>query len=417
MLIIGMIVSYRYRFSIKSVVGLLAFAVLAGVLSVSTVRAQANLPFRRTTTAPSALELTPAAGDWLVMCYSFSSDDGKEQAIRLATELRERHRLKAYVFTRHFDLSDKLSKNTVGGWRYAEGREKKDGVIVPDKRMKPATKSQFSETAVMVGNSFESIDDPKAQAMLAKIKGLSPASLQQISPEELAEDDSRLRLYRAAIDRTGKPMGHAMLLTNPTLPAEYFKRKNVDDFILKMNRGVRYSLLKCPGKYSVRVATFRGKSTISPLEIQQQQQKLDWHKKNRKGIKSQLTEAFNKANVLTKTLRKNGVEAYEFHDRQESYVCVGSFEWLTRTDSNGQKIQNPAVREKILEYRGSSRQAGNQAVALSQSGKKDRTVNQIYMPKILPSLKKHKIAFDVQPLPVVVPQAPTVAWRPFQKLR
>jgi len=381
MQIIGSILSYRVI--IKSVFGLLAFALLAVTNSVSTVQGQGRLPFRHTATAPSTLELTPDAGDWLVMCYSFSSDDGKEQAIRLATELRERHRLKAYIFTQHFDLREKISKNTF----------------------------------VMVGNSFESIDDPKAQAMLEKIKALSPASLQQISPEDFAEDDSRLHLYRAAIDRTGKPMGHAMLLTNPTLPAEYFKRKNVDDFILKMNRGVRYSLLKCPGKYSVRVATFRGKSTISPLEIQQQQQKLDWHIKNRKGIKSQLTEALNKANVLTKTLRKNGVEAYEFHDRQESYVCVGSFEWLTRTDSNGQKIQNPAVRETILEYRGSSRHAGNQAVALSQSGKKDRTVNQIYMPKILPSLKKHKIAFDVQPLPVVVPQTPTVAWRPFQKLR
>ena len=63
--------------------------------------------------------------------------------------------------------------------------------------------------------------------------------------------------------RSGRgPMGRAFFTRNPLLPREYFVPKGVDDFVAKMNQGVEHSLLDCPGRYTVQVATFRGKTIL-----------------------------------------------------------------------------------------------------------------------------------------------------------
>ena len=208
------------------------------------------------------------------------------------------------------------------------------------------------------------------------------------------------------------------------LPDEYFEQTRLDTFVIKLNKGVRFSLLDSPGKYSVRVATFRAASTISSTEIKSKKDEFTLLKQRGKGTKSKLDQCMNNANILTKALRKTGVEAWEFHDREESYVCVGSFDWLTRTDANGTKIQNPEIRKTILEYRGTVKNAGNQSVTFERRWRKDaqRTVNTVHVPKVLPSLRNRKkgeeIVFDVQPLPVIVPKAPqSMAKRLLKKLR
>ena len=44
-------------------------------------------------------------------------------------------------------------------------------------------------------------------------------------------------------------MGHAFITTNPMLPKDYFAPKGVDGFVLRLNEGLEFSLLNCPGKY------------------------------------------------------------------------------------------------------------------------------------------------------------------------
>ena len=39
-----------------------------------------------------------------------------------------------------------------------------------------------------------------------------------------------------------------------------------------------------------------------------------------------LEEAAENAHILTESLRQQGYEAYEFHDRDQSIVTVGSFD-------------------------------------------------------------------------------------------
>ena len=101
--------------------------------------------------------------------------------------------------------------------------------------------------------------------------------------------------------------------------------------------------------------------------------------------------------MLTKALRAEGVEAWEFHDREESYVCIGSFDWLKKTDANGVEVQNPEIRKAILKYRGDVQFRQGQPVAIG-----------FPIPKSLQGLKgKQAIAYDIQPLPVITPKAPT----------
>ena len=42
-----------------------------------------------------------------------------------------------------------------------------------------------------------------------------------------------------------------------------------------MNKDVPYSLFDCPGKYSVKVATFTGAAEIDPMRIRAMEQQKD----------------------------------------------------------------------------------------------------------------------------------------------
>jgi hypothetical protein len=103
-------------------------------------------------------------------------------------------------------------------------------------------------------------------------------------------------------------------------------------------------------------------------------------------MQSRLAQAAENSHLLTESLRKRGVEAYEFHDRHESIVTVGSFDSLGIPQQDGTTELHPAVL-KIMQTYGASQQAipGQAMTGL--------------MPKSLGN-----ITLDVQPTPVEVPQ-------------
>ena len=109
-----------------------------------------------------------------------------------------------------------------------------------------------------------------------------------------------------------------------------------------MNKNVEHSLLENPGKFTIKVATFRGAATMDPEEIEK------WNKSKR--VSDRLIQAEINANELTLALRRQGIEAYQFHDRHESIVTVGSFESLGEQLPNGAVNLNPAIRQIITTY-------------------------------------------------------------------
>lgn len=307
------------------------FLMLAlGLAGWWSAAAHAELPFgdllmlKRVDADPNKeYRLTEDNGPWTIMACSFSGKRAEEQARELAYELRKRYKLKAYTHPMRFDLGDVRGRgiDQFGApipVRYQGGDEKK-------------------EIAVLVGN-YRTIDDPQAQKTLQKLKYSRPRCLELDQSKPTARILAGWRLYAkyASPEKQKKgPMSKAFVTTNPLLPKDYFVPRGIDPQVVEWNRRVTHSLLDCPGKYTVQVATFKGQVIIKQSEIQEIE--------HGKQLKSELAEAAMKAHHLTEALRMKNWEAYEFHDRYASIVTVGSFDSVGTPRADGKIEINSGI--------------------------------------------------------------------------
>ena len=206
---------------------------------------------------------------------------------------------------------------------------------------------------------------------------------------------------------TKPPMHAAMLIPNPLLPDDFFARQEVDAFIQEMNADVTHGLLDCPGRYTVRVATFSGAGTFdtggnaSPsapgansggmMDVNRFVEVLrgsGWQNPRLQGVEteSRLVEAADKAHRLTDALRRNGWQAWEFHDRDSSIVCVGSIDQLAVPQPAGQPAVHPEITRIVTGL-------GPDPAALAQGQMVPRSFDGIML--------------DMQPKPIDVPRVPT----------
>jgi hypothetical protein len=282
-------------------------------------------------------QLTQDKGPWLIMVASFDGDGAAEQAEALADELRSQHRLTAYIHDRTFDHTD--GKNSGRGL---------DNYGAPLRTR--YQQEQAHEYAVLIGD-FQAIDDPEAQRTLKRVKTLPSKVLEGDTPDTAMEEVRQFstNVVGKISGRSRGPMWKAFFTRNPLLPLEYFVPKGVDEFVAKMNQGIEHSLLDCPGRYTVQVATFRGKTVLQTSNEQP---------KETGGVgwlwgKSQaepLVEAAENAHLLTEELREHGFDAYEFHDRTESFVAIGAFDHVGERLANGQLAPTPEIQKIIQTF-------------------------------------------------------------------
>lgn len=288
------------------------------------------------------LALTQDNGPWLIVASSFSGDGAEEQARALAEELRSKFRMAAYVHEMSFKFGDDNPGQGMDNYGAPTKRHYRRG-------------DQAREIAVLVGN-FPSIDDPEGQQMLARIKSLQPDAL-NVDADQTAQSMAKVRQFEEALkEKLGSkskkrgPMGQAFFTRNPILPREYFVPKGVDAFVAKMNEGVEHSLLDCPGRQTIQVATFRGKTILQSSAEEPASKSFFGGKKHED--RNPLVEAAENAHLLTKELRDHGWDAYEFHDRTESIVTIGSFDALTQTLPDGRTVAVtpiPPQAQKIIQ--------------------------------------------------------------------
>jgi hypothetical protein len=312
--------------------------------------------------------LTEEHGPWMVLATSFAGAGAEEQARELVFELRKNFNLEAYQHRRTFDFTEPV----IGNGLTPEGEPRK---------MRHRQSVRFDEIAVLVGH-YSSPDSSDIEAALFKVKYARPNCLDLKKRPESSQRFAGLREIQRRISPNPEkqqrgPMGNAFVTRNPLLPEEYFVTPGLDSFVVDMNRGVEHSLLDCPGKYTVKVATFRGETTMDLT-------KMDATPKLFRNQPSKLEIAADKAHRLTKALRKKGIEAYEFHDRYESMVTVGSFQTVGTPREDGKIEINPAVHRIIETYRAEKQNLG------AMVGLKPRMLDDI--------------PFDVQPQPVEVPR-------------
>lgn len=325
--------------------------------------------------------LDETRGPWLILASTFIGDDAEAQANALVLELRREFKLPAY---RH-EMTWDFSKPEVGRGVDEYGRPK---------QMKHANYEKRKEIAVLVGD-FVSIDEPSAHKALETIRLAKP---QCLDPEFITKNGQKnarafagWRMTAAQLisnDEDKKqrgPMGKAFLVANPMIPAEYFRPRGLNPILVRMNEPLENSLLKCPGTYSVKVATFTG----TMISIQSEIDKVE---RGEKQLNGRLERAAMQAHNLTAALRQKGYEAYEFHDEGESVVTVGSFDTVGSPRQDGKIEINPEMHKIIRAF----------AAPTSLDPKSGKTV--AGAPHTLAG-----IPFDVQPVPVTVPKRSVAA--------
>ena len=278
-------------------------------------------------------------GPWLIVAASFSGQGAEKQATELARELSTRYRLKAYLHEMRFEFGDEPAGRGLDEYGAPVRRRYQRG-------------ERVRELAVLVGD-FSSIDDPEAQQTLERIKSLQPDAL-NVDPNNTTQSMAEVRQGEGSLlARLGRrkrgPMAQAFLTRNPMLPREFFVPKGVDPFVAKMNQGVEHSLLDCPGQYTVKVATFRGKTILqtSAASAEDAKSKGRFWNRRKKDDYNPLVEAAENAHLLAMELRAHGYEAYEFHDRNESIVTIGSFAQAAQRLADGRIVPMPAVQRLI----------------------------------------------------------------------
>lgn len=361
---------------------LLAAMVVSAPLATAPVLAAPPwaklLPYAKVEADPDKeYELTESQGPWMIMCTSFTGGlDAEEQAHNLVLELRQRYHLPAFVYRKHFDMGAPevgLGFNKYGG----------------QKIMRNNNAYKRDEIAVLVGN-FQSVDSPEIEKALQNVKTMQPDTLNpKKTGQQTLQTWSKIKeYYRGSVgfnkEKPKGPMSSAFITRNPLLPEEFFAPKGLDPFVIELNHGIKHSLLNCPGKYTVKVASFRGVESMKPKEFDQLAGKA-FDKGGYKGM-TKIDIAADKAIHLTKALREKGVEAYEFHDRTESMVCIGSFDSVGEPREDGKIEINPAIHRLMETY------GPKKTFILGQS-------QAFLSPNSLDG-----IPFDPQPLPVVVPK-------------
>jgi hypothetical protein len=355
-------------------------AVWMGALGLLPIAAVAAPPWERLLTANRVeadpnrtYTITEENGPWMIMVQSFSGDGAEEQARQLVLELRKRYKLPAYMHPMHFEFGE---TNGLGVDRYG-------GPV----RMRYQRGPETREIGVLVGN-YSSVDDPDAQEALKRIKYMRPETLEVQEGKKINSSLAGLRYLQKQFlpanneKRNRGPMSHAFVTTNPVLPKEFFASKGLDPFVVKMNDKVEFSLLKCPGKYTVQVAHFTGRVILDQKEIRAV--------KSGKQIESKLAEAADKAHRMTEALRRKGYEAYEFHDRAASIVTVGSFNQVGTPRQDGRTEIDPKIHAIMKTFGGEQVTLPGQASA----SMKPKSITE----------GRESIPFDIQPIPVEVPR-------------
>jgi hypothetical protein len=265
---------------------------------------------------PSALTVTPAAGPWMLLAASYGGDSARAQAEELATELRTRYQLPAYVFNRTAE-ERRQEQERVAKLREEWRKRIEADHLPPDAMPHIRTVSFQDQYAVLVGGYK---DAATARKELDKFRKLRPSD-KLINNYAYVPDPKTGAVREEAVN----PFLSAFVCHNPTIPVEKPKEdpqqamKNLKRF----NAGEPYSLLKCPKPFTLVVKAYKCEAK---LEGRGQSGSIMERMGMEREFAGVLNANANQAHQVAEFLRKFGFEAYVLHTEYNSYVTIGSFD-------------------------------------------------------------------------------------------
>lgn len=269
------------------------------------------------------LAVTPQAGAWLVCVASYSGPNAPYLARQLAQQVWQRHGLKAYVFNHADEERRKIREEF-----------ERAQALHPDVPMRRRTVRLEEQCAVLVGGYK---DSEAAAAALKKIRTLPAPDLKLPTGEPACDymlstvpdpQKKGMVLQRTPVN----PFTTALAIPNPTVPQQQAKPK-FDPAWTKLNAYEKYSLLKCPKRYTLVVKEYLGNTVVQPHSgVSGFMDLLGLGNRMGEGLRG----AGKQANALAEFLRQPQLnfKAYVLHTRYNSLVTVGEFD-----DPDGEECQ------------------------------------------------------------------------------
>ena len=173
-------------------------------------------------------------GPFMVLAKTFRGPDCERMALALAKELRGKYGLPAYIL-RSKDFPGKSNIRQVPPT--AEPGVVQANIRVPEKYR------TYDEAAVLVGNEKTEKD---SALLLHEVKKIKPDCLNAMP----------------SMFKWREGLSTALRTTNPYVPAQYLYPRKSDRLVVQMNQTSR-SIANCPGRFSLQVAEFSGRSTFN----------------------------------------------------------------------------------------------------------------------------------------------------------
>jgi hypothetical protein len=260
------------------------------------------------TQIPSEYLLTPKNGPFHIFVASYVGDRGVEYALRLATELRTKHGLDAYVHN-YRERDDFLRPDA------KQMEEMKKRFMGSTPRFPQFKNPPQDHWGVVVGN-FAGIENDRAfDATMKKLKRLTRDSFSQPVMVEL----------RWGTDANGKNPNELVGLRGTANPLRPKDEKLTDEqlkslkLIKEMNDPEPYSVYQLKAPYTLCVFKFSSGVGIAKNE------KKGFFSGGEKQTKG-LAMAADNARIFCKLMRDMGYEAYIFHSDIASVVCVNGYQ-------------------------------------------------------------------------------------------
>ncbi len=261
--------------------------------------------------------LTEKHGPWMVMVATFR--DVREE------EGRKTEGLKAEEAANK--LVHELRASGIPAYTYSRGAKKEkidtfDRLGNPDKRVYAIQQDMI---CVLAGN-YEKVEDPIAQKTLTYLKRYRPKFMSDPKSGAVVRDPGGSK----------GPFASAFLTINPLRKPDEVVRKKADSVTKYLNSGIDNALVNLKSKYTLKVATFTGKSVVPLGSSKYNGHEANFEKSLIDSGSSTLARAGEDAAQLAYALRQNSpnspelggrrFEAYVYHDKFQSIVTVGGFE-------------------------------------------------------------------------------------------
>lgn len=270
---------------------------------------------------PSPYAVNPAAGPWLIcLPVNYTGEAGAQLAHDLATELRTRYNLPAYLLNKGAEEKQKEQARIEQLKKQQQEFLKQMGVQEMP-RFRYRTVHIEEQYVVLIGGpkgGWQTMDD--ATRALKSVRELP-------QPAAKLLDVAYVRVPTEQGDQVVKapvnPFHSAFVVHNPTVPRTPEPEANAYPWLRDMNDGMPYTLLKNPKPWTMVVKQFQGTSVIQTNRDAND----GFLKKIGLGSNSGDVRGAGAAQAveLAKLLHTLGFEAYVLHTPYKSLVCVGGF--------------------------------------------------------------------------------------------